>query len=184
MVEPDIKEEVEEGEEPEFLPVDQKYYQYMVDHGGRLLYKTLGDSAKYIFLWKDGIIDLDINGNYVTVNGISYNESLLKEMKIYFQSQWVISAKPVGHIYAVVKTMMGLSLSSLGNASIPLIESNYTPNVIRDYKYVVRDLLSESPSGRIAVMRGPAGTGKTHLIRALLLGSGCYVRTDFSGNGY
>jgi len=50
-----------------------------------------------------------------------------------------------------------------------LVDGNYTKKVMDDYKFAIKDLNSESPSGRIVVMRGPAGTGKTHLIRAMLL---------------
>ena len=60
-------------------------------------------------------------------------------------------------------------MQSLGNAGIPLVDTNYTPKVMEDYKFVVRDLQSEVPSGRITIMRGSPGTGKTHLIRAMLL---------------
>ncbi len=46
---------------------------------------------------------------------------------------------------------------------------NYTPKVQEDYRFAIKDLQSETPSGRIVIMKGTPGTGKTHLVRAMLL---------------
>ena len=80
-----------------------------------------------------------------------------------------LPAEKKGHIYAIVRQGMHLGLNSIGNAGIPLVADNYTKKVQDDYRFAINDLNSESPSGRIVIMRGPAGTGKTHLIRAMLL---------------
>ncbi len=119
-------------------------------------------------MWKDGVIQMNISGEYVSVNGLSHDENFIREIKNFFSSQW---AKPTkkGAIYCIVKQGPHLSLSSIGNAGIPLVSGNYTQKVMEDYRFAIKDLKSENPSGRIVVMRGPAGTGKTHLIRALLL---------------
>ncbi len=145
------------------------YLAHMTGLGGRLIYKHIdkyGDNT--IHMWKDGVIQMNISGEYVSVNGLSHDENFIREMKNFFSSQW---AKPTkkGAIYCIVKQGPHLSLSSIGNAGIPLVSGNYTQKVMEDYRFAIKDLKSENPSGRIVVMRGPAGTGKTHLIRALLL---------------
>lgn len=168
-----VKQEVDkdapEGEEEDTAPIGQKYVEYMTSRGGRVIHKFLNDGGdNYIFMWKDGVVDLDISGTYVSVRGMSQNEAFIQEMKQYFSEQWAPPER-VGHIYAIIRQGMHLGLSSLGNAGIPLVEGNYTPKVMEDYKFVIKDLLSEAPSGRISIMTGVPGTGKTHLIRAMLL---------------
>lgn len=156
-------------DDDEIVAVDKKYVDYMTQRGGRLIYKFLnGSGDNHIFLWKDGVVDLQISGTYVQVRGMSHNEDFIKEMQEYFESQWA-TPEATGHIYAIMRHGMHLQLSSLGNAGIPLIEENYTPKVIEDYKFVIKDLKAQDPSGRIAIMRGAPGTGKTHLIRDMLL---------------
>lgn len=162
-----VKDESDgEGDE---TSISKKYNDYFVEKGGRLLYKYLNDSGdNTIYLWKDGIADLNISGTWVNVRVVSHDEDFVKVTKEFFASQWA-EPEVTGHIYAIMRHGLHLQLTSLGNAGIPLIEGNYTPKVIEDYKYVIKDWQSESPSGRIAIFRGTPGTGKTHLIRDMLL---------------
>jgi hypothetical protein len=171
-----FKEEEEEEEEEEDKPspqqatvVTQQYIDYLTQRGGRLIYKELAKyGGHFIFIWEDGLVDFSVDNNYLSIRIISQNELFTRELKEYFDQQMVIPEKS-GHIYAITQQGMSLGLSSLGNASIPLIEGNYTPKVMEDYKFIIKDLQAESPSGRITIMRGAPGTGKTHLIRAMLL---------------
>jgi ATPase family associated with various cellular activities (AAA) len=146
-----------------------KYLEDITKMGARLIHKTVSDSGDdLIFMWEDGILDLEINGTYMTVKVMSQREQIVKDVRAYFAEQWT-EVERTGHIYAITKYGPNLNLSSLGNAGIPLVAENYTPKVMEDYKHVIKDLQSEVPSGRITVMRGAPGTGKTHLIRAMLL---------------
>jgi len=149
--------------------VNDKFQKYMADRGGRLIYRNIraaGDST--IYLWKDGIVDLQITGDYVSVQALSLSQTFVEEIREHFKPEW-LPAEKKGHIYAIVRQGMHLGLNSIGNAGIPLVSDNYTKKVQDDYRYAIKDLNSESPSRRIVIMRGPAGTGKTHLIRAMLL---------------
>lgn len=149
--------------------IAEKYAAYLTQKEGRLIHKELVDNGNnYIFMWPDGIADLSVSSNYVTIRAMSQNESFISDMKAYFDDQWAPPER-TGHIYAITKHGNSLGLSSLGNAGIPLVDGNYTSQVMKDYKFIIKDLKSESPSGRIAIMRGAPGTGKTHLVRAMLL---------------
>jgi hypothetical protein len=163
-----VKQEAATADEP-MQSMSEKYAKHFEGLGGRLVYKLLsprGDTC--IYLWKDGVVETSLGNDYLSVRSFSHNEQFLRDIRDYLDSHWK-TVERTGHIYAIVRQSMHLGLSSIGNAGIPLVEGNYTPKVMEDYKYVIRDLKSESPSGRISIMRGPAGTGKTHLIRAMLL---------------
>ena len=148
---------------------DKRLQKYMEEKGGRLIYRNIRPSGdQTIYLWKDGILDLTVTGSYVSLQVLSHDQKLVEEIREHFKPMWMPPEKK-GHIYAIVRNGMHLGLNSIGNAGIPLVDGNYTKKVMDDYKYAIKDLNSESPSGRIVVMRGPAGTGKTHLIRAMLL---------------
>ncbi len=137
--------------------------------GGRLLYRLIGDTGDTtMYLWPDGIADLSVSGSYITIRVMSHNEEMVRQVKDHFDGQWMPPEKK-GHIYAIVQNGSHLGLSSIGNAGIPAVSENYTPQVIEDYREAIVDLQSESPSGRIVIMSGTPGTGKTHLIRAMLL---------------
>lgn len=164
-----IKQAVADDEVKEVETVGEMLIKHLGQLGGRMIFRSIkngGDDT--VHLWKDGLVELNVTGNYVSVTALSQNEGFVRELKSYFDSRWAPPEK-TGHIYAIVRQGSHLGLSSIGNAGIPLVDGNYTPKVMDDYKFVIRDLLSESPAGRITIMRGPAGTGKTHLIRAMLL---------------
>lgn len=168
-VKQEIDKDAPEGEEPEAEDISKKYVDYLLNKGGRLIYKLLqNNGGNHIFIWKDGVADLNVAGTWLNVRVMSHNEKFVQEIRDFFAGQWSPPER-TGHIYAIIRQGMHLGLSSLGNAGIPLVDTNYTPKVMEDYKYIVKDLQSEYPSGRISIMRGTPGTGKTHLIRALLL---------------
>jgi ATPase family associated with various cellular activities (AAA) len=52
--------------------------------------------------------------------------------------------------------------------SVNLIEDNYSPEVMLGLSKVKEMVSAKNPNGRLAIMSGPPGTGKTHLIRGLM----------------
>lgn len=146
---------------------------FMIEKGGRLAYRYLShgeDNSEdnNVYLWEDGFVDVNVSGNYITLSGASQNEQLGHDIHALFKDQWY-QAEPSGQIYAIIRQGMHLGLSSIGNAGIKLVDGNYTPAVMEDYRFIIKDLRSSAPSGRLVLMRGSPGTGKTHLIRAMLL---------------
>jgi len=71
-------------------------------------------------------------------------------------------------IYALSQMEMGLQLLPIGNIKSPLIEENYEDGIIDDYLHIVKNFNKPSPQGRLVIMHGEAGTGKTHLVKALI----------------
>lgn len=140
----------------------------MEELGGRLVYHFIGDEFKsYIWLLKDGILELMFSTTYAYLKAASKNEKFIHDLRKVIKT-FVRPSIKKGYVYAIVVQGGRLALSSIGDAGIPLIENNYAPDVMDKYKFVVNDLNSSTPSGRIIIMEGEPGSGKTHLVRALL----------------
>lgn len=153
----------------DFPDAGAKFLDYFQKLEARLIYTKLKDNGNdSLLLWNDGIAEVQAASSHVTVRVLHKSQALVKKVKEYFDEQW-ITQETKGHIYAIVQRGSSLTLTSIGNAGIPCILDNYTPKVIEGYKYIISDLRSESPSGRISILRGTPGSGKTHLIRAMLL---------------
>lgn len=73
-----------------------------------------------------------------------------------------------GFVFALAAGMGGYQLSRIGAAGTPLERGNYSPDVLARYDHVVADLKADSPCGRLVIMAGAPGGGKTFLARALL----------------
>lgn len=67
-------------------------------------------------------------------------------------------------------------LTELGDIDHKLERNNYTPEVLAQFDRVIEDLQSEVPAGRLTILDGEPGTGKSFLIRGLVSSAkGLYI---------
>ncbi len=123
----------------------------------------------YIFLSKDGILTL-MNGfesGKVSVNVLTRTP---KELEFFKEKLAPIFVDmPDGDVYVISRGPKGPRLESIGVAHIALERGNYEDNVVKSYDYIVKDLNNKkNPGGRLSIIDGQPGTGKTYLVRALM----------------
>ena len=108
-------------------------------------------------------------GRYADVDLASTNKDLFDKVAKLCSGILTHDNPKEGFVYALAKGAMGgYHLTRLGAAGSPIERGNYDPKVLADYDHVVADLKAESPCGRLTVMAGEPGTGKTYLVRSLL----------------
>lgn len=139
--------------------------------GGRCVLQKF-DSA-YVFLWKDSYYNMDYNKKTNAITIASYFldpevGELLKEL----EKDYITKTKK-NLIFSIVQTTSGLEARSLGDGSSPLIKDNYLPEVLEDIDFVIESFKKTPPPGRICILNGEPGTGKTHLIRSVLMQLDC-----------
>jgi hypothetical protein len=71
-------------------------------------------------------------------------------------------------VYTLINMGTGYSLTAVGIGGIRIKEDNYTTKVFAEYKHVVSDINSKDPSGRVIILDGPPGSGKTYMVRHLI----------------
>jgi len=71
-------------------------------------------------------------------------------------------------VSALVIESGSLRTKPLGTISDPLCRGNYSSKVLEGYDHVVAQLKDPKPTGRLSILNGPPGVGKTHLIRGLI----------------
>lgn len=121
-----------------------------------------------IYKFSQGMVQVSGSNGSFGIQGSSFDEQILLDLKSIFHS-FVKPKIERGYVFAIVNEHNNFHLSTIGNAGIRLNKINYTDKVNADYNYIVQDLNSKSPSGRITIFEGDPGTGKSHIIRSLLL---------------
>lgn len=142
-----------------------------IDLKGRELYdNTDKTSAEHIFVWPDAVVEVYSHFAVKTVGiqVISLNDEITKVCKEIGATFEKTSKK--GYVFAITKGANGaLQMTRMGFAGVPLEKGNYSAQTIADYEVIVDDFKSKTPSGRLAILDGPPGTGKSFMVKAMLL---------------
>lgn len=147
------------------------YIDKLKEQGYRMIYKYLHVSYdSMLFINDHSILDMTYNksGPSFTLKGYSKSEEELNLLLDFVKATFHPPVRR-GYIFAIINSGGRLSLSSIGSAGEKLVPSNYNPDIIEGYRGAIEDLQSASPAGRIVVMEGEPGTGKTHLIKSFLV---------------
>lgn len=124
-------------------------------------------SNRYLFIWDNAFVEVSSSGsNLITLNCVSCNEDITLAFKEIATS--LESPSKRGYVFAITKGNR-LQLTRIGYAGSAFERGNYTEAVCKDYDYIIEDLNSKDPSGRICILDGPPGTGKTYLIKGILM---------------
>lgn len=127
-------------------------------------------SGSFLLAADDTLIKVHFfaRGKQASVSSISTNPKRMRYASQFFDRLLEPDDPRKGMVFTLAKTMHGYNLTSIGLAGNPIERTNYSHKVLASYDHIVEDLNSEAPSGRISIMAGPPGTGKTYLIRSLL----------------
>lgn len=109
---------------------------------------------------------LDKHSSNIHFNAYSSNKNILESVyKIFTEIKEKVITKE--NIYVMTEQKGQLGCSSISNKKFELEEGNYNSETIEDFKYIRDEYNKEKPFGRISIFTGPAGTGKTHLVKSL-----------------
>ena len=97
------------------------------------------------------------------------NDPLLEQLVKLFRPHATTQAEQTRRkVFVLSQTMEGLVLKPIGTVEEVLIRENYCSTVLDAFDHVASDVMSPDPCGRLVLIHGPTGTGKTYLVRGLV----------------
>lgn len=127
------------------------------------------DMGNHRFIaWQHGCVEIMSYPNNTTISIMTLNKADISKVQALAADNWKPVTK-VGKVFAIANIDRELTITSLGLAGIPLEKGNYSHDVIKGYDTVIKDFNSNTPAGRMAILNGEPGTGKTYLVRAMLM---------------
>ena len=136
------------------------------------LQETSGEE-QYVFTDDHTYLSLDITkqkkkGNRMCeLDIVTLNKDIFDAIKTR-ASKLIEDVPPSNRVFALAQTQRGLSLVSFGEFSQDLASQNYTATTFRGYEHIQKCLSSKSPCGRLVLLQGAPGTGKSYMIRSLV----------------
>jgi len=98
---------------------------------------------------------------------ISFDEGLFETLSKDIAAQ-VDPEPPAGTIYMMCSTPKGIEFLPVGTGGHKLERGNYTENELVLYDRIKEDLVAKNPKGRLHILAGVPGSGKTFALRGLL----------------
>jgi ATP-dependent 26S proteasome regulatory subunit len=141
---------IQEDEEPEVSTVSENYIGY------ETFLRLAGPSTP------GGVKEEQVDCNLTTLH-----PAIIDEMAAWF-IEHCERRQHDGTVYMMAMTKDGPKFQPIGKGGADMIPENYTPGVRDAFKRISKELVDEVPRGRLSVISGPPGTGKTYLIRGLL----------------
>jgi hypothetical protein len=98
---------------------------------------------------------------------VSNNEGNVKKFDELLREK-SLKGKNKNNVYVISSNSRGLSLHSMGELDATLEANNYAADVVEAYDYILSEFQKKDPYGRLAIVNGPPGTGKSYMLRSLL----------------
>jgi hypothetical protein len=142
-------------------------------HGGKLAARRSvyegGDFNRVCVVWDSGALTMWGRRSERRISGALtfHNFELFSEIKEVFQKE-IAPAQEKGVVFILGSKSGTVSPIPIGEGSVPIERLNYSEDVLEAYDHVIEDMNNESPCGRMILLSGLPGSGKSYLVRAMM----------------
>lgn len=133
-------------------------------------YQLYKDETRHMFMFEEGYVEVSINerSNSIDASGTFTNETL-KEFVESITKPFQGPRKSKSTVYTVIADGSSLTLKYLSQFSDYDFEvENYEDKVVESFDHIIKELANPNPCGRLIVVNGKPGTGKTNFIKGLI----------------
>lgn len=139
--------------------------------GGKEIFKSHfhSNTQSSVFFFPKGVVIMYHNSDTdMTIQFCMADDNDFKKLSNFLEKNYYSEVNS-NTVYVITSGMAGsLNLTEVGIGAQKLERNNYSTKVLKSFDKIISDLCSKSPSGRISILEGPPGTGKTFLIKGIL----------------
>lgn len=125
---------------------------------GRLFVNDKNNTLAYV--------SLDSLSETCSVELYSFDENELDNIKNTLKD--LLIKKKKNPIYTVVAKTNSLGFSPISSIDLPIEKENYSTKVLEAFDFIVDNICKKEPFGRLVILSGEPGTGKSYLVRNIL----------------
>ena len=135
-------------------------------------YECVEEFGKRVYVSKGGVVTVnEFEPNKFAFSVDMTNESIVKKIHSGIK-KLLKDVPPEGTIKMLgVNHHGGYTLVDLGRIDARLKTENYTREITQDYKHIIEEFSVGAPCGRLILLHGKPGTGKSFFIRGLISSS-------------
>ncbi|MFA6234560.1 MAG: AAA family ATPase, partial [Bacteroidota bacterium] len=136
--------------------------------GGETLPVDKAAEKDVLYLGDDTALILEVGDTKSSFSGVTRNRENLSKFQALAEEFKEKPAEDKGCVHLLVSSPHGLGAHQAEVSFDPLIRANYSESVLSDFDRVISILRDEKPSGRLVILDGPQGTGKSYMIRGII----------------
>jgi hypothetical protein len=131
-----------------------------------------GKNIAHYYAWPSGYAEVKIEEGEppeIHWTGTKFLEG--RTLQNWYEARTVYKKperKPGNEVQALLRTQGHYMLHNITWVNAPFKAENYAPEVVKGFEFICKELNRKDPHGRITILDGPPGTGKTWFIRALI----------------
>ena len=152
-----------------YLDAEELHRFLTRDEQSLLLDRQQKEEGQTLFYWfpkRQTLVNVSVHEEQIYIDLESINREFFDKISKFIDSK-------LGHVPPQGQVMMlaqdgGFYLTSIGKISCPLQRVNYTEEQLKVYDAIVTDLKCSNPLGRLTLLEGSPGTGKSFFIRGLI----------------
>jgi hypothetical protein len=148
-------------------PYETLISQVKDDFGGQML-RSNGDNSNHVFVFPWGCLYTESDG---TIRIYTCDTSCLPPF-VELATKWLAEEQEetanTVPVYGFSFEDGRYGIDRVGSLEDVLERGNYMPDVVEGFDYVLSELEKSEPRGRLVLVEGVPGTGKTRMIRALI----------------
>jgi len=129
------------------------------------------DDYEQIYVWEEGAVLLSTSGDRsrFSISLVSSNHDLIEQVRSTIPSCITnVERDNRGRVYILTQGQSGLTVSSLGYAASDLDLDNYDISIQDQIVSMVSSMQEDFPDGRLFILEGLPGCGKTFLVRSMI----------------